>query len=212
MASWTVGIVAWIAWGQRVPELFTDTPQLILAARAVTSSLLSVAGWLLLAAGLWTGLPGRATAARGRPETIANSILVVGITLTAIGIATITRLTGQGSAAVVIGFNVGYALSVVSWTGMALLAAAAFRRLPEHDRVPELLIGVGASVAMIVAAYLQLMPFLVGTVPFDMVGWLFILPNAIGVVGWGAMIAGFALARIAPRRELVSRQPTPRPA
>jgi hypothetical protein len=195
-----------------MPQLFADTPQLILAARAVTSALLSVAGWLLLATGLWTGLPGRGLGARAHQETIANTILAVGIALTATGIATATRLAGQGTAAVVIGFAVGYALSIVSWTGIALLAAAAVRRLPAHDRVPELLIGVGAAVAMIVGAYLQLMPLIVGTVPFDMVGWLFILPNAIGVVGWGAMIAGFALARIAPRRELVSRQPTPRPA
>jgi hypothetical protein len=209
-----LGIDAWIAWARTTPERFSTAPQIVLAGRALMTAGLHAAGWLLLAGGLWMGLGRRPLPAPRGADSVGITVALLGAALCAAGIVTSDRLVGPAALELGVPLHLAYILNALSWLGMALLSAVALRRLPARDRVPELLIGTGASVAMLVAAYQQLVPLVASPqgVPFDMTGWIFTFPHAMGVLGAVAVAVGFAIARIAPRREVVSPQPTPRPA
>ncbi len=165
--------------------------------RGVAALLTAIAAPALLATGILASPP---TSRGNRQRARAVALLVLlGLAALAAGIVLAVVVAGRSP---VPAFDVAYfALSGMGLAGLAALGASALHRLPAHYRMPELLIGIGAGMAVangawqtIVNLYWVLQGFA------DSFGWLQALPNALGLIGLVTVALGFAAGRIVPPR------------
>lgn len=154
----------------------------------------------LLAAGLWTARVHQ-HAGRARAALVALTGLG-GLVATSVGLWAATRTLDFQP-----GDSVAYAAAMMTLTAagfasLAILALAAARAAPERGGLTEVLIAVGALIAVLAAAWnrgvVYVIPF--QEVPLEAFIWYFTVPFAAEVLGLLMMIAGFGLAGRAVRR------------
>jgi hypothetical protein len=193
-----IALQAWTWWALS-PGAFAlaELDQTFAYVRGVAALLTTVAAPALLAAGI---LASPATASGNRTRRRAVAVLaLLGLAALVAGVALAVAVSSRSP---VPAFDVGYfALSGIGLAGLAGLGASAVHRLPAHYRMPELLIGVGAGLAVAngvwqstVYLYWVLQGFA------GSFGWLQTLPNALGLIGLVAVALGFAAGRIVPPR------------
>jgi hypothetical protein len=97
---------------------------------------------------------------------------------------------------------VGTVLVTAGFAALAAVAIAAVRASRREQRLPEVLIAMGAFVTMIATAWTWCFPYFATEVAWaeHMIVWVFTIPGALAVLGMGAMIAGFGAAALAGRR------------
>jgi len=191
-----LGMQAWFAWSQTQDlPMISDTVQSVMVARAFVSVSATTVGMFLVAGGLWLARPPRSV--RGRRGTAA-AIAIGVLGLVALGgglaLASIIRNDFRTSAL--------YGLTALGSGGTALVAIAALRCIPRRGTLPELLVAIGAALAVVAVAWthwlLVLQPL--QDIPREL-GWVIIFPVAIGVLGMLVAVVGFAFTRLFPQPE-----------
>ena len=169
-----------------------EWPSVLLAVRAITAAAATAAGVAMVGIGLWVARPARRVVA-GRWEVVA----IGGLGLVA---AAGTVAYGVGSA---LSLDKGYALvAALAWSfvtglarlAMAFVAFAALRYRPFRDHLAEVVIAVGAVLALVASSVgdwvLAMVPMqdidasLVGLLP---------LPAAVQAAGWLTIVGGVGI-------------------
>ena len=193
--------ILWAIW-EASPGDLSDGIQILFTVRYVVSTIAVLAAWALLAAGLWSA---RTDAALDGPRRAA--MVVIGLVgLVALG-------SGTWVAAQYVGVpNIGAAITLyvtagvlvaIGFAATAVLALAAVRVMPRRGGMPELLIGLGATLVAGAAAWEWTVPqvFPLQGLPFNVSSWVFTLVSAIVTLGFAAMIAGFGAGALARDRQ-----------
>jgi hypothetical protein len=96
----------------------------------------------------------------------------------------------------------GAALTAAGFAALAAVAMAAVRTAQRPDRIPEILIAIGATVTMVATAWTWGFPHFAPIQAWSdgTSVWVFTIPNAAATLGMLAMIAGFGAAAIAVRK------------
>ena len=127
---------------------------------------------------------------------------LVGLVAAGVGLWAATRIMAFGP-----GDSVAYAAAMMTlasagFASLAVLALAAARVAPERGGLAEVLIAVGAFIAVLASAWnrgvIYVIPF--QDVPQTAQVWYFTVPLATEVLGLFMMIAGFGVATAAVRR------------
>ncbi len=193
-----IALQAWFWWTFSLDPF--DLPglnQTFVWVRGVASLLTTIAAPALLAAGM---LASPATSPGNPARRRAVALLAL------LGLAAVT--IGTGLAVVVAARSpipafelVDFALSGIGLAGLAALGGAAVHRLPAHYRMPELLIAIGAGLAVANGVWQSIMTLSWVLQGFgSSFGWLQTVPNVLGLIGLIAVALGFAVGRIVPPR------------
>ena len=189
---------AWWALFETNPDEFARLDvQPWLTARGLAAAVTFVAGYLLLARGMWQSNEHRPIGARR--AAVAGAIGLLGLASAAIGIGTLALVnwdppTPQSLAWVIIAIGV---LTPVGFAAVAALGAAAVRALPRRGRLPEALIALGAGLACAGLAWEWSFPAIVPQpdLGFEALELLWFTARLLTALGFLAMIAGFAAGR-----------------
>ncbi len=195
---------AWLVWWEPSPGPLDPATNALFFGRAWISLVASVAGPVLLAAGLWAVAPPAARRTFGRTAALAAiaSIAVAGIAAGVLFAASEFRLTSSwGLSGVDSLFGAIYGLSPgVVGAAMAVLAIGALRAMPSGGAMPELVITSGASLAAAAAAWTTAAQFLWGQDALAEQAWLaFVVPGGVAAAGMLLVAAGFALGAVTGR-------------
>jgi hypothetical protein len=148
---------------------------------------------VMLAAGLWRAVSGSMAPAT-QPVIRAASVLVALLSLVVVlaSAATAFVIPWNGIETAVLA-TAGGLLLAAGYGALGLVAIAALRALPASGALPELLIAVGATVAMLGGAAIWVVPYFVrGEMP-DIITVIFSMLAGLSVAGLLVMAAGFAL-------------------
>ncbi len=195
---------AWLVWWEASPGVLDSGTNPLFFIRAWISLIASIAGPVLLGAGLWAVARPAGPVSLGRAVAV-GTVAVIGVAGLAAGVlfaASEFRLTSSaGFSGIEILFGVIYGLSMaVSGVAMAVLAIGALRAMPGGGARPELVIASGATLAAAGAAWTTSAQVLWGQEALAEQVWpAFVLPGGIAAVGMLLVAAGFALGAVAGR-------------
>lgn len=187
----------WAIW-ETAPGPLPDGTQPWLSGAFLGVGLAMVAAHALLAAGLWAA---RAPRPVGRIRVALIALIgMAGLVATGAGlwvVGLVFRYTGSVDYLWV--SVAGAALTAAGFAALAAVAMAAVRTAQRPDRIPEILIAIGATVTMVATAWTWGFPHFA---PIEAWSegtsvWVFTIPNAVATLGMLAMIAGFGLGAIA---------------
>lgn len=190
---------AWWAVWEMNPGEIPATVQPWLIAREVGAGVVVLVAYGLMALGLWLG--SARPLSRGRLLTMAG-IGALALAVTAVGLWTLTLYRapdgGTLTAATVIASGV---LTPLGFVALGAVGIAAIRAMPEQESVPELLIAVGATLAMAGAAWSWSFWALIPQpdVAPEVVALLASVPGAAVAIGMVAMVGGFVAAALVRR-------------
>jgi hypothetical protein len=192
--------VWWAIW-EASPGVVPDGLQPWLTGSFLGAGLGTFLAHALLAGGLWAGRSHQPVS-RSRLAVMAL-IGLVGLVATAAGLWTISffdRATGAGDY--FWGAVAGTVIVAAGFAALAVLAVAAVRIVRRGVWLPETLIAIGATVALVATAWSWCFPYFASTQAWtdESYVWVFTIPHAAATLGLLAMIAGFGLGALAVRR------------
>jgi hypothetical protein len=192
----TVTTDAWIfAWSNWIASAPSDLQQGLAIAQAQLAELSLIAGFALLAIGLWRARDAGIPVADWRRVGIVSTVIVGAVALGGVAayVAAAMRLLPV-TPLLEIEYWLFLILEVVSATA---LAAVAVRAIPDRHRLPEIAIAIGAVIWTVSRGAVNLLISMPpGDAPADVV-----LVFARGVdIGLVVVAVGFASARLFPAR------------
>lgn len=191
---------AWWAIWEASPGVMPDDVQPWLTADILGAWLGIFLAHALLAGGLWAALPDRPM---GRARVaLMTLIALAGLVATGAGLGTVALTLGAaGSDDYLWVTVVGTGTIAAGFAALAALAIAAVRIAPARNGAPEVLIAVGAFVAMAATAWTWSFPYFAPDQAWSegTSVWVFTIPNAAAALGMLAMIGGFGLGALAVR-------------
>jgi hypothetical protein len=186
---------AWFAAFLASPDASSQFPDGAWTAVWLGGTAAMVVGHALLAVGLWVGTGG--SAASSPPLVRAAGAFVamasVGVFLASAWTALIAPWNGIQTAILATG---GGILLGAAYAALALVAFAALRAMPRVAALPELLIAVGATLAMLSGAGLWVLPSLVLGEVSDVITGVFLALRTASAVGLLLLAVGFGLGAV----------------
>jgi hypothetical protein len=184
--------VWWTLFATSPDEFAALDAQPWLTARGLAAAVTFLAGYLLLAHGLWRWSDRQPTGAKR--AAIMGAIGLLGLAAAAIGIWTLTLYPWNPPtpylARILIVIGV---LTPLGFAAVAALAVAAVRALPARGWLPEALVAIGATVACAGLAWEWAFPAIVPqpNLSFEALELLFFAVKLITTLGLLVMIGGF---------------------
>lgn len=192
--------VWWAIW-QMSPGVIPDGTQPWLTGAFLGAALGTFLAYALLAGGLFAVPPDRPVG--GVRVGLMGLIALAGLVATGAGLGTVALTLGAaGSDDYRWVTVVGTGTIAAGFAALAALAIAAVRSAPARNGAPEVLIAVGAFVAMAATAWTWSFPYFAPDQAWSegTSVWVFTIPNAAAALGMLAMIGGFGLGALAVRR------------
>lgn len=191
---------AWWAMWETSPGFIPDGMHPWLTGAYLGAGLGTFVAYALMARGLGATSPDSPV---GTPRgALMSLIALAGLVATGAGLWTVViTFDYAGSQEQLWVAVVGTILVAAGFAALAAVAIAATRAARRGDRVPEILIALGATVTMATTAWTWSFPYFDPAQAWseEMMGWVFTIPSAFAVLGMGAMIAGFGLAALRVR-------------
>lgn len=192
---------AWWAIWETSPGIIPDGMQPWLTGAYLGAGLGAFLAYALMARGLGATSPEGPVG--GARVGLMSLIALAGLVATGAGLWTVViTFDYAGSREQLWVAVVGTILVAAGFAALAAVALAAIRAPRRGDRVPEILIALGATVTMVTTAWTWSFPYFAPAQAWleEMVDWVFTIPTAFAVLGMGAMIAGFGMAALGYRR------------
>jgi hypothetical protein len=194
----TLASDAWFALFMTNPDEFAALDvQPWLTARGLAAAVTFLAGYLLLARGLWRSSDTHRVGATR--AAVMGAVGVLGLASAAIGIWTLTLYNWDAPAPVVTWILIVQGvLTPLGFAAVAALAAAAVRALPARGWLPEALVAIGATLVCAGLGW----GWASGAISpqwdlsFEAMELLSFVVTLVTVIGFLAMIGGFAAGAV----------------
>lgn len=206
VALGAVGLLAlgsdvWWALWEPSPGGVLNGEHVLLVGRSIAAATVFVAAHALLAAGLWAARPSRPAGARRR--ALMGVIGVAGMVALVADLWAVSVWLPAVEPTMPMHVSITFGLlTALGAPAMAALASAALRGMPSRGGLPEVLVAMGAMLALGGLTWEFVFPSavpLLDLAPEQFV-WVFTVPSVIIALGMVTMIAGFGGAALANRR------------